>query len=217
MNLGELRALARLKLDDSVEPYLWSDEFLDGAVNRAQDEAVMRIGGFSDDYTPRVSTTLAVAGSSTVVLDPDVLKVEEVYVANAKLISTTDAAMDALNPSWRDDIGPPLKYISGIGAITIYPIPDKDYVLSLNVRRGALSKLTQDAHIPEIPSALRPRLLHWVLYEAYQLPDVDAMNPKAAETHLAAFEGVFGKQPTAKFLNAWAKYPSRMSALMRRM
>jgi hypothetical protein len=217
MNLRELRDLARVKLDDAVEPYLWSDEFLNGAINRAQDEAILRIGGIGDDYTPRVTTSIATMGSNTVVLDPSVLKVEDVYIRGAKLIPTSEVELDLMNPLWREDVGVPSRYILGTGLFTVYPVPDADYVLSFNVRRGAIASLSKDSSIPEVPTTLQPRLLHWVLYEAYQLPDADTNNPKAAETHHEAFEGVFGKQPSAKFLNAWSKYPARMSALMRRL
>lgn len=217
MNLGELRALARVKLDDKVEPYLWSDEFLNGTINRAQDEAIVRIGGIADDYTPQITTQTASAGSPIIVLSPRVLKIENVSISTGYLQSTTASALTLLNAAWEGDVGIPTKYIIGPDSIRLYPIPMTNTVVMMQVRRGALASLVADSQVPELPYPMHAPLLHWVLAEAYDIPDTDISNKDASEKHIKAFEGVFGPRPSAKFLNAWSRSPTRNSALMRRM
>lgn len=217
MNLGELRDLARTKLDDKVEPYLWSDEFLNAAINRAQDEAIVRIGGIADDYTPQMTHQTAVAGSPIVVVAPNVMKVESVATKNGLLQPVTAATLAVSNPAWEADTGVPIKYIIGANSFRLYPTPVDDTVLTMHVRRGALTPLVADAQKPEVPYSLHAPLLHWVLAEAYDLPDADISNPGASDKHQKAFEGVFGPRPSAKFLNTWNRTPARSAALMRRL
>lgn len=217
MNLGELRDLARMKLDDLVAPYLWSDDFLNAAINRAQDEAFVRIGGVSDDYTPQMTKAMLLAGSPVIALDSGVLKVESVTAGHIALTPTTPAALTAVSLDWESATGVPSKYIIDATSVRVFPIPTVDTVVTMQVRRGALVPLTNDLQRPEIPYALHNALLHYVLAEAYDIPDADIMNKDANEKHLKAFEGVFGPRPSAKFQSVWAKTPARSAALMRRM
>lgn len=115
MNLGELRDLARAKLDDKIEPYLWSDEFLNGAINRAQDEAFVRMGGVSDDYTPQMTKAMLLAGSSTIMLDQSVMKVESVTAGLTSLVATTASELALISMSWESATGEPAKYIADLG------------------------------------------------------------------------------------------------------
>jgi hypothetical protein len=217
MNLGELRGLARLKLDDLVAPYLWSDEFLNDAINRAQDEAFVRMGGVSDDFTPQMTKAVLLAGSPFIVLNPKVLKVESVSTGLRVLVATTAAALALSSPDWEAATGVPTKYIADANSVRVYPIPLADTTATMQVRRSALTMLGNDLQIPEVPYTLHNVLLHFVLAEAYDIPDADIMNKDAAESHLKAFEGVFGPRPSAKLQSVWAKTPARSAALMRRM
>lgn len=74
MNLGELRNLIRVSLDDNSYPYLWSDEFIDASLNRAVLEASLRMGGTGSGS----DNTLRVQYSNTqrkVHLDSNILSV----------------------------------------------------------------------------------------------------------------------------------------------
>jgi len=217
MNLGELRALARVKLDDKVEPYLWSDEFLNDAINRAQDEAVMRVGGIADDYTPQMTLQTVFAGTYTIVVPSNVLKVESISTSTRALVPTTAEELAIANPMWEGVSGIPTKYILSATSIRVYPAPLVDTVVTMRVRRGALHPLLSDVQVPELPYSLHASLLHFVLAESYDIPDADIMNKDASERHTKAFEGVFGPRPTAKYLNQWNRTPARSAALMRRL
>jgi hypothetical protein len=217
MNLGELRALARVKLDDRVEPYLWDDEFLDGAINRAQDEAILRMGGIGDDYTSHATQGVVFAGSAVFALSPGVLRVDQVRTNDKLLQATTPSYLANINPLWETKTGVPTHFMMGDSSIKLYPIPEIDTPISLSVRRGALTPLVVDTQIPEVPYPLHHSLLHWVLFEAYSIPDADISNPTAAEMHNKTFDGVFGPRQGAKFLQAWQRTPARTAALMRRM
>lgn len=217
MNLGELRDLARAKLDDKVEPYLWSDEFLNGSINRAQDEAFVRMGGVADDYTPQMTKAILVSGSAVIPLDPSVLKVESITAGLTPLVATTASALSLISLSWESITGAPTSFIADQFSIRVFPVPLVDVPVTMQVRRGALVKITNDAQQPELPYSLHTALLHFVLSEAYELPDSDISNPDASAKHAAAFDGVFGPRPTAKFQSIWNKTPARSAALMRRM
>lgn len=217
MTFGELKALARLKLDDVVEPYLWSDQFISDAINRAQDEAIVRMGGIGDDYTTSLTQAVVRAGFPLVPLDASVYKVESVQTGLQTLTQTTAGTLATTNMSWELDTGVPAQFLLINAAIRVYPTPLLDTPIIMSVRRGALHRLLSDQQKPEVPFPLHAALLHWVLSEAYMLPDSDISNPNAVELHTKAFDGIFGPAPTAKFLAAWGKTPARTSILMRRM
>lgn len=217
MNLGELRALARIKLDDTVEPYLWTDEFLNDAINRAQDEAIVRSGGIVDDFSPTIVNGVIPAGNVSYPVDAKILKVESVYTRTRALTATTSSTLAANNPGWESTTGEPTHFIFTGSAVRVYPIPIVDTAISMHVRRGALTSMTMDTHIPEISFPLHSALLHFVLAEAYSLPDADISNPDATARHEKAFEGVFGPRPTMKGLNTWKTTPARAGVIMRRL
>jgi hypothetical protein len=217
MTLGELRALARIKLDDLVEPYLWADDTLNLLINQAQDEALVRSGGIVDDYSPVIVQGLVLAGNSSYPVDARILKVESVYTNVRALVATTAATLAATNPSWDVQTGQPTSFIYNGTTVRLYPIPEVDTMISMSVRRGALTSMTTDTQSPEVPYPLHNALLHFVLSEAYSLPDADISNPDASAKHLKAFEGVFGPRPSAKGLSTWKGLPARTSAIMRRL
>jgi hypothetical protein len=217
MNLGELRDLARTKLDDKVEPYLWSDEFLNDSINRAQDEAIVRMGGIGDDYTAKYVQGVVLAGFPIFVLSHSVLKVEQVRTNTRVLQGTTASSLSQVNPLWEAAVGVPTHFILLDSSIRLYPIPEIDTPISLSVRRGALQTLASDNQVSEVPFTLHHLLLHWVLHEAYMIPDSDISNPTAVETHIKAFDGIFGPRQSARFAQVWQRTPARTAALMRRM
>ena len=217
MNLGELRDLVRTKLDDRVEPYLWSDSFLNESINRAQDEAIVRMGGIGDDYSPQFTQGIVPAGVPTFAIAPGILKIESVFVSTRNLIPTTGSYLTNISAGWELAVGTPTHFILVNSAIRLYPIPEVDTPISMAVKRGSLKPMTLDTHIPEVAYPLHHSLLHWVMAEAYSIPDSDINNPMSADIHYKAYDGIFGPVVSAKFLQAWMKTPARTAALMRRM
>jgi hypothetical protein len=177
----------------------------------------MRMGGIGDDYSPQFTQGIIPAGNSIFALAPGILKVDNVYVSTKSLIPTTVSYLSNISPAWDQAAGVPTHFILMNETIRIYPIPEADTPIAMSVKRGSLKPLTLDTHIPEVAYPLHHSLIHWVLAEAYSVPDADVNNPNSVEIHQKAFDGIFGPPISAKFLQAWMKTPARTAALMRRM
>lgn len=217
MNLGGLRELVRTRLDDLVEPFLWSDEFLNGSINRALDDAIIRIGGVDDEYTPSITLARFDAAQSVVFLDPRVIKVESVRYGDRALPIVSEVSISAGNPSWAAEFGVPMKVMLTKGGLRLYPIPSDSGVLGVSVRRSALSPLLLDSQVPEIPVFLHPYLLYAVQAEAYSLPDADISDPEASIKFDNSFTQCFGPRPSAKYQAQWARTPVNSTVHQRRM
>lgn len=207
MTAAEILALARTYLRDEVEPYGWSDAFLLGALNRAQQEAALRTLCLEDDTFVDIDVT---AGDASHAIDPRIIRFEELRWDGTAMIQRTFDEFERINGAyWRTHEGVPLEWYTDGQNIVLYPIPLADGVLTAKVKRMPLLPLVKtlpdpepdpavSTLTPEIPTDWHRPLVHWMCWEAYQVPDNDLYRPDAAQMQITQFEQVFGPMVSAR-------------------
>lgn len=202
MTLRELIRLFRLEVDDSVEPYLWSDEEATDFANDAQQEACRRARLLVDSSTAAIcQLALTVADAGLVALDSRVIFVRRARFAGSlplKRMNMQD--MEAHDPYWQDaDPDTPTVFVPDYetGKLLFWPPPIAAKTALLTVVREPLLEMDSEDDEPEIPTRWHRSLRHWMAFRAYSKPDADAADPKKAAAALALFEQEFGPKSSA--------------------
>lgn len=211
MNLSEIRRLARQRLDDLTQPYLWSNEELNGFINESIREAAIRSRAIVDSVTPECCKILVTAGKQNYSIHPSVFQIKRVNdVTNANpLTRTSFEEMDGVISQWQLNTGQPTHFIydfnhhgddcNTANTITLYPIPNQAIELNLTVYRTQLDDLT-DSDTPELPIHTHSDLVWWVCYLAYIKQDAEGLNVDKAMRFDALFTLAFGAKQSARQL-----------------
>lgn len=197
MKLAVLRELARIDLDDTVEPYLWSDDELDDAANEAAEEACRRARLLRDSTTAEITQIALTAGQTLVTLDPRVIRVERARIGagSVPLALMLMRDVDRCYPGWEDyaQATPRLAVVDYQSqALRLVPPPDEAATLHLTVIRLPLAPMNDDEDHPEIPLHVHRALRHWMVFRARLNPDSQKLDKKGAADALSLFEAEFG-------------------------
>jgi hypothetical protein len=204
MNRKELREAIREDLDDLAKPYLWSDAFLNRALDEAESEACRRarlIVDSSDSAVCRIATTL---NENTYDLDDRIIFVRRVLSSGRttplRKISYKD--LDGRYPGWESQTGAIshycLDFTTGKLVTDRKPTASEVVTLSLTVVRTPLKGLETDGAEPEIKPRYHFSLRHYAVFLAYMKPDEDTYRPDKAKMAEALFTQEFGKKSDAK-------------------
>jgi len=195
MNLLELRSFIRERLDDEVEPYQWSDTFINAAINRAEREAAERALILTSEKTIDV-----IAGSAYYNLPASTIIVKDMLINGIQIEKVSQIELDGHVNKWQELIGTPKYYLQNHNKIQLVGIPDANVTINLSIVNRPETKLINDADIPEIPEEYHESLLFYVLYEAYSRRDEDLFDPNVAQFNLSQFTEEFGRKHSAKFM-----------------
>jgi len=199
MTPKELLDLFRKEVDDTAEPYLWSDEEFYYYINEAQDLHVRLIGGIADRRSAMTKVTYK-SGNQFKKYDERILRVKGAFDESNNILTIRNldnfesAYMEddygkRLNVGLEDGRTGDIKYlITDVEAteFQFYPIPDHDGWIRLYVYRLPLEAVTASSEF-EIPSFHQLNLLNWVKHKAYLKQDVETFNLSKAADFRAAF------------------------------
>lgn len=201
MQLSDLMTLFRQEADDTVEPFLWSDDELIEFANDAEQEACRRARLLLDSTTAAACRIAVEPGTMLYRLDPRVLFVRRARFAGARpLRRMTMQDMEDANPFWLDaPPGTPRVFVPDFetGKIALHPPPAAAGTLELTVVRDPLTPMNDESDSPEINPRYHRSLRYWMLYRAYAKQDSQANDPKKAADALALFEQEFGRKSSA--------------------
>lgn len=202
MKLRELISLWRADVDDTVEPYKWTDKEAIEYANDAELEAARRARLLVDSTTVQFCTLSAtVANNGLVTLDPKVLFVRRARIDGYRPMHRMNMQdMDANNPYWQDGAANrPSVFIPDYetGKLQFWPFPDATYSIQLTVVRDPAAEMNDVEDTPEINARYHRSLRHWMSHRAYNKQDAEANDPKKAAESLALFEQEFGKKSSA--------------------
>lgn len=200
MTPSELLALFRREVDDTVEPYLWSDEEFFAYLNEAQEVHVRLTGGIADRRSPLSRITYK-AGDQFKKYDEKILRIQGAWDENNNVITVQN--YDSLNAGYlEDDYG--RRFNAGLddnktgqikhlitdvdaGDIQLYPIPDHDGFIRMYVRRLPRDEITSLSSELEISSYHHMNLLNWVKFKAYMKQDAETFDGTRAGEFKSAF------------------------------
>lgn len=206
MKRGQLRELLRTAyLDDAAEPYLWSDDLLDGFIEEAQQEAAIRSRSLVDTLD-----LLLVAGQGSYSLAAATLDITRFRVSGAGSLGRISLEELDESGNWEQRQGRLTHYaftskqFSGDGELIVYPAPGADGAATLTVQRLPIP-LANDNSEPELPAHQHLFLLDWAAHRAFTLRDSDAEDQARAAQHEGAFAAVFGERLDAKAMRKRAE------------
>lgn len=197
MTKAELISFARIVLDDTVEPYLWSDTELTQYLQEAEMEAAERGKLLIEEDTTAYCEIDLVDGTAVYDLDSLVFDVDKARVdGQAGYLSRTSCErLDEERPGWEDYEGTPTHYYLIGSKIRVVPTPATDGTLDMVVFRHPTNPMGTS---PEIPARHHYRLLDWVGFRAYNKRDADTYDPVKAKGFEKAFEESFGRRWSAE-------------------
>jgi hypothetical protein len=202
MKLSALMAQFRVDADDQKKPYLWSDESLILWANEAEQEACRRSALLKDSSTADICIVTAGTNNPWIKIDRRIVKTlrakPQGYSMPVDL--TTHARMDEFYCNWEASTGTSLRGLitdMETGKLRTFPILTADVLVNLTVWRLPLKDMKSPEDCPEIRMESHIRLIHWMLYKAYSVPDVDSNDPEKAKTHFDLFGLEFGKPASA--------------------
>lgn len=222
MDLGELRAALRESvLDDTVEPFQWSDDTLNRYLNNAVREACIRARLLKVDAEtdPKLCRIAVAANQSTVQFNPAIMAIRSGIIEGAcsKLWALPSESMDMLEPGWDNgahEASRPCYMVMDLAqkSFRLFPKPADAIVLRLRVWRAPkdAEKMVTDSDPPAISLPDPEELKHWAAHEAYQCADQELANAQKSASHLAIFENRFGPRPTLHEMARWADSPPRV-------
>jgi len=191
-------------LDDTVEPYLWSDVKILRWLNRAQEEACLRQRLLVDETTSAITDITLVSSQGSYALDPRIVLVDRVVYDQKTIPKTTKARLDSTQPGWRElEPGEPLFYLQNDLTIRLIPTPgpgEDSETLTIRASRLPLVDLEDEQDIPEIPSPHHENLCYYAAARAFLLPDEDTQNPNLAGMYMQKFDLAFGPALSADVL-----------------
>jgi hypothetical protein len=188
MTPSELLPLFRSEVADTVEPYLWStDEFFVYA-----DDAQKTFARLTDGIPDSSLVITTVAGQPVYDLDPRVLKVRAVYLADGRpveVLNYEDLPSRGMRLDGRQ--GQPSALILGmdVDKVRIWPVPDSVVAVHLSVYRLPDDVTSDDEDTPfAIPAQHHLALIHWIKHRAYLKQDAETYDKAKAAECRAQFE-----------------------------
>lgn len=214
MTLAQMMAVFNSEERNNITPPLWESTDIKRWFNEAEQEAAVR-GNLIFDTD---SATLA-ADTTAVSLDAGIYEVERVFLSVSggtpfEVTPTDRREQDRLSSNWRTTTGRPTQFIHDDTRLVFNRIADAAYTVSIEGFRLPASDMAADADTPEIARIHHSKLIEWVRYRAYSIPDNDnTRDAKKAEIALGLFEDYFGPRPQANESRARnANRPHRVKA-----
>lgn len=201
MTLGELINLARLRLDDLVAPYQWSDAALIEFANSAQDEACIRARILRD-----VAVIDATSAAGTYAFPFQILNVLDATVTDAngsqRLWQISNAEYQRLLHYDMSTFNRPRQFTVSPDAasFTLFPTPQIETTVEFVCARAPLEseRMTSFGDSPVIPTQFHRDLVYWMLYQAFSMRDADKQSLQLATQAEKDFIQRFGNKPSAR-------------------
>jgi hypothetical protein len=190
MDAGELLGLFRAEMNDVAAPYLWSDDFIYGAIDDAQKQFTRKTHGIPDSTTPLVDLALTTV-TDVYKLSPLILKVRSARRAdNGRPLEVINEE-DMPQRGWYFDGIPGVVKALILGmdtdSVRCWPVPIADTAVKLSVFRLPLLDSSDSGEF-EIATQHHRHLLMWAKHLAYGVQDAETFDKTRARDFKDAFE-----------------------------
>jgi hypothetical protein len=201
VNLAELLAEMRSRLDDEATPYLWSDADLTLYLNEAEREACIRAKLLYDSTTPQLTQYAITAGAQTIALDSRIDIIDRVQLDGRFLKRhTVEQIQHEYGPLWQNwspERSPRYFIHEDDNQLRIFRPPAEDGTLRLYLWRLPLADMEAPADVPDISVRFHLQMIDWAEHLAYRRRDADAGDSQKAIIADQRFTATFGIRPTA--------------------
>jgi hypothetical protein len=223
LKLGELLAEWRRRIDDTVPPYLWSNEEGIAWANQAQREACERALLLEDVSTPAVCNINGQALVGTYPLDHRIIQIK---ACKWNHLFMTPKSREELNDGQNNRVYRGYGWYGWYGALgefdwngptdwslltgqpqffidpqerylTLVRIPVTAAPINLEVYRYPLDEMEDLEDEPEIAHRHHFHLIPWMEKLAFDKRDTETFDPKLRDEKEAEFIGLFGIRPDA--------------------
>lgn len=224
MTLGELINLARLRLDDLRQPYLWSDAQLIEFANAAVEEVADRTRCIRDNSDiPMVADTADYTVPNVPLAIHNIWIIDDQGIID-KASFASEAEFNTLVQFGNYSSSRPRFYAIGdnIANITLHPVPNTSGTIQVEYSRMPTEdeRVTSSSDIPVVPAEMHRDMVYWMLTEAYTIRDADAREKDLAEKYEAKFDRRFGPKISGKLRTAARRlgvnkstYPVRLGGI----
>jgi hypothetical protein len=197
MTPRNLLALYRTEMSDTAEPYLWSDEFVLGAIDDAQKQFARKTDGIPDSLTPEVVEIPVEADGLTGLYAADFALHPSILRIRSARRKDTGRDVEIVNV---EDMGPRRMFFDGIPGVLraliigmdqdrcrVWPAPAEDVTIVLSVFRLPLVTITDDEPF-EIPEQHHRHLLMWMKHLGYGVQDAETFDRTKSQEFMDRFE-----------------------------
>ena len=213
MRSGELISLFRADVDDTAEPYFWSDAEIVGYADDAQKMFCRFTYGIRDAMSILCTVDIE-QGEPFAAIDPRILRISRIQrnsdaglidIVNIEDLDTLDLRLDSIP-------GVVKMAVLGMQAHTLrwMKVPSEDDTASMIIERLPLNTLTLERSLPlEIDEQHHRHLMLWMASLAYAKQDADTQNTGKAMSKEAQFRAYCAE---AKAEKARARHKPRVVA-----
>lgn len=201
MTLAELIAKFRVDADDDALPPKWTDASLFGWFTEAEAEAAIR-GRLLHESTSKAVCQIAVkVGTSSYSLHESLYEIDYLaFLSNGATLRTpvklvSREYMDQHRPAWREETGLVEFAIQSDTRIRLSRTPESSGTLFIEGYRVPMEPLASAGDEPEIHKSHHAKLVQWVLFRAFSVPDAEKIDPSRAGLANQAFTDYFGERP----------------------
>lgn len=202
MNLGQLRAALRERLDDTAAFGLWSDAEISRLLNNAEREAAERARLLRDETTDSITRIVTVVGKPVYPLSDRVFAVDGlIEEATGNPVPPAVPALLQRFSNWKTRVANrPDAYIVEVTPserlqLRLFPGPSEaDIAFRAAVYRYPRFDMERDEDEPEIHWRHHERMLDGAEAELYRRRDRDTYDPKKADDAEARFTASFGRR-----------------------
>jgi len=125
MTVEEILAFSRGLLDDEIQPYLWSQDFLLAAYNKSNNDACRFVKHLTDSTTAAVCQIKVLSGMAVYSYSAKIIEIKSAILSGQTLplIPKTIEALDIYYPGWRTATGYPRYLIKEYEPYTLFLCP----------------------------------------------------------------------------------------------
>lgn len=195
-DVDSLVAKFRREMDDTVQPYLWSEDDIVDYLDQAEDE----FADLADAINEQIEVTyladdvwLNIPGYVTRVRQAENADDADVPLYNheewQKVLSTDDYGISTIPTGWKTKTGavPVALVTDTTGAARMYPIPTEDGAVTLTIFRRTLKHLADRGKFEVTDRRHQRCFLKLAKALAYMKHDAEAFNAQLAEKYEAEF------------------------------
>lgn len=183
MTRDELLAELRAVVDDTIQPYGWSDIRLAFWLSEGQDKFCEQSGFWSDKTTHAITTVL---NQTDYAIDPRIVAIRSIWDGARELV---DGAKER-SPVITSEPQRPLRYRTDLETevLSLLEPPISGIVLSLRVHRRSKIRFSVEGAELEIPEEFHLAPVEYAAHKAFGDHDRELQDPVKANDHLLNFK-----------------------------